>query len=677
MRKFLLLLLACTLHAQNITQPPPTPQQRNVSLPAFVPQYLPPYPAGAGLKVYVSGGNIVSNGIPIYISSQYVYLQPNTTTYVYVDMVNGVIAQSSSGFPTTAYPVCSCTTNGTIITNLGDSRPDVFGGGSGGGTSNVFWNNILPAQGNLNLSQGTNTTSLLSGDFGTGPAAYFWNLGDTSVSNTDNTTNLNVGTGNNSWHQPFTVSLTTSGSTFDQLQVCNLGNSHIGITVVGNILPCPPSGSYPGLPGNTGVSGVSKLTVMDNTSNHSQLRLWQNNNSNIADQFQINTAGTYNVSTNPFYSMTVCTGGTQFVSGSSFGNGLCGGSNPGTVVFYVRGDGQVNATNYIGPVWGVTFSNPPSSATGYICILISQTNCTWQPNPGGGGGTGAQYQTAVFSGINAIGAVGPGKSGQPLISTGNASNPAYTSAGVPGSTVSTAGPYLGQCDSSTATIDRLTTIRFTFSGTATLTVPDPTDTGCGNNFTFAVVVATGTTLTVNRETAGTFTTLTGGLYTSGLTTFSLTAGQFATFNAVSSTEYIVRITTAVGANLLVTGILDGKAPVTVTTSATASLGGTYNSGYTFNQEATAATAITYTLPTAAAGKQYCVSNSYNGSAATTGTLKIQTSASGQFIIDASGTLSATGGYVISNGVAADAACVVGVDATHWQLYVNRGSWTTH
>ena len=70
--------------------------------------------------------------------------------------------------------------------------------------------------------------------------------------------------------------------------------------------------------------------------------------------------------------------------------------------------------------------------------------------------------------------------------------------------------------------------------------------------------------------------------------------------------------------LLATGTVDGPAPVDITTGTTASLGGTFKSGYTFNQEATAATAVAYTLPTAAAGLQYCVGNSWNGSAATTG-----------------------------------------------------------
>ena len=134
---------------------------------------------------------------------------------------------------------------------------------------------------------------------------------------------------------------------------------------------------------------------------------------------------------------------------------------------------------------------------------------------------------------------------------------------------------------------------------------------------------------------------------------------------------------ATATSLLASGIVDGQAPVTVTTGTTATLGGTYKSGYTFNEEGTAATGVTYTLPTAAAGLQYCVANGYNGTAANTGTLEILTSASGQFIIYTDGTISATGGYVISGGAGGDSACVVGVDSTHWRLYVSEGSWAKH
>ena len=130
------------------------------------------------------------------------------------------------------------------------------------------------------------------------------------------------------------------------------------------------------------------------------------------------------------------------------------------------------------------------------------------------------------------------------------------------------------------------------------------------------------------------------------------------------------------ASLLASGIIDGKAPITVTTTATVSLGSIFSSSYVYNQSAAAGEAITYTLPTAEAGKQYCVGNSYNGSAADTGTIELATSGPGQFIIF-NGTLSASGGFVISGGAPGDKSCLVAVDSTHWQLYVQNGTWTKH
>ena len=115
---------------------------------------------------------------------------------------------------------------------------------------------------------------------------------------------------------------------------------------------------------------------------------------------------------------------------------------------------------------------------------------------------------------------------------------------------------------------------------------------------------------------------------------------------------------------------------TITTGATATL----STAFTVNEEATAATAITYTLPTAAANASYCVVNGNNGSAADTGTLEVATSASGQYIVFTDGTLSASGGYVISGGAARDGACFVGIDTTHWMFYPNSpsgGTWAKH
>ena len=168
-------------------------------------------------------------------------------------------------------------------------------------------------------------------------------------------------------------------------------------------------------------------------------------------------------------------------------------------------------------------------------------------------------------------------------------------------------------------------------------------------------------------------------------TGTVTTVSVATANGVSGTVANSTTTPAITLTLgaitpsssIATGIQDGQMPTAVTTGASASLGGTYSTGLTINENATAATAITYTLPTAATGKWYCVTNGYNGSAANTGALELLTSAAGQYIIWTDGTLSASGGYGISAGAARDSACVVGQDSTYWILYTNSGVWTKH
>jgi hypothetical protein len=143
---------------------------------------------------------------------------------------------------------------------------------------------------------------------------------------------------------------------------------------------------------------------------------------------------------------------------------------------------------------------------------------------------------------------------------------------------------------------------------------------------------------------------------------------------------VASVGTSIGAatatSLLASGTVDGEAPVTITTGATATLGGTYNSGYTYNQEATASAAVTYTLPTPAAGRQYCVKNSNNGTAADTGALEFLVANTGTQSIIYNGTQSASG-FIVSGGQAGDAACAVGISATQWEAYAQVGSWTLH
>jgi hypothetical protein len=125
------------------------------------------------------------------------------------------------------------------------------------------------------------------------------------------------------------------------------------------------------------------------------------------------------------------------------------------------------------------------------------------------------------------------------------------------------------------------------------------------------------------------------------------------------------------------GFNPGAQPKVVTTSTFTFSGAV---GFYDNENATAGTAVTGTLPTASVSPvvlQYCFDNANNGSAANTGILTFQTSAAGQYIIYTDGTLSASGGYVSSGGAARDAGCVRAVDSTHWMFYTNTGTWTKH
>jgi hypothetical protein len=102
----------------------------------------------------------------------------------------------------------------------------------------------------------------------------------------------------------------------------------------------------------------------------------------------------------------------------------------------------------------------------------------------------------------------------------------------------------------------------------TVTVPDATSSGaCGSNLTFAILVTTSTTVTVQNTSTSTFTTLDGVTATAGLTTFNLTSGQYATFTS-DNTNYIVRKTS--GSSGSVTNIAT-TAPITggpITTTGT-------------------------------------------------------------------------------------------------------------
>jgi hypothetical protein len=235
--------------------------------------------------------------------------------------------------------------------------------------------------------------------------------------------------------------------------------------------------------------------------------------------------------------------------------------------------------------------------------------------------------------------------------------PAYTSVPVLGKsgTVGTIG--FGNATSGTVTLGTVTGAL----GSVTASLPANTGTIAETNLaeTFSALQTFGTNISIGGVTA---------------------AGATGTGNVVfASTPTLTTpvIGAATGTSLLVTGTLDGNAPITITTGTTANLGTTFHSGYTFNQEATAGTGVTYTLPATAAGLQYCVQNSGTTGVVNTGVLTVYPPASSFVILN--GVVNTVGGGgthgVASAGAAGDGACFVAIDATHWEVFPLKGTWT--
>jgi hypothetical protein len=201
-------------------------------------------------------------------------------------------------------------------------------------------------------------------------------------------------------------------------------------------------------------------------------------------------------------------------------------------------------------IWGnFTGSSAPPTFGGGLSACGDSTHAlgyashafTCQALSGGGGGNPLTAIGQVYVGgtSGAATAAAAGLTGQLFAST-DLAIPSFISPGIlegNGQANVTTTPYTLQCDSSTAVLDRATTV-IGASGASVFVLPDPTDSGCGVGIPFIIENNSAGTLTVNRETsATTFEILNGSSTTHGASSFTLTNGQSAKVNAISASVY--------------------------------------------------------------------------------------------------------------------------------------------
>lgn len=110
-----------------------------------------------GLQVGIGPAALWLNGAVTNLPFSFVFLQPNTTNYIYLSTSSGLVGVNQSGFSATNIPIATVTTGPSAVQSLIDNRPDFTNIGSGGGSPN-FANAEIPT-GAIN---GVNTAFLFS-----------------------------------------------------------------------------------------------------------------------------------------------------------------------------------------------------------------------------------------------------------------------------------------------------------------------------------------------------------------------------------------------------------------------------------------------------------------------------------------------------------------------------------
>lgn len=105
-----------------------------LTVAAFAQNGLPDFAPSGGsstLTLNINRGIAAVGSNPVSIASKTVALAANTTNYVYVDLVLGVVTSNTSGFGVSVFPIATARTNSTQVIQFTDVRPGAFLVGNG------------------------------------------------------------------------------------------------------------------------------------------------------------------------------------------------------------------------------------------------------------------------------------------------------------------------------------------------------------------------------------------------------------------------------------------------------------------------------------------------------------------------------------------------------------------
>jgi hypothetical protein len=100
-----------------------------------------------GLQIGIGPASLWLNGIVSSVPFGFVFLAPNSTSYVYLNTTTGLINVNTTGVATNNIPIATVVTSLTKVVTLVDNRPDYTNVGGGGGSAGAaVWSTVSTSQ---------------------------------------------------------------------------------------------------------------------------------------------------------------------------------------------------------------------------------------------------------------------------------------------------------------------------------------------------------------------------------------------------------------------------------------------------------------------------------------------------------------------------------------------------